>query len=77
MSEERERTAWDHTAFIAATLVNINRDPKKSKAATVASLNPYRAGRERESRVDAKLNQQDSMDLLRKLTGNMKKGRRT
>lgn len=75
MSEERERTAWDHTAFIAATLININRDPKKSKAATVASLNPYRC--RRESRVDAKLNQQDSMDLLRKLTGSMKNGRRT
>ena len=40
MVEGRGREAWNHTANILATLVNINRDPKKS-AIKASGVNPY------------------------------------
>jgi hypothetical protein len=29
MAEGRSRAAWDHTAYVVATLANVHRDPKK------------------------------------------------
>jgi hypothetical protein len=41
MAEARQRAAWNHTSVLLATLVNINRDPKKGRAAKPADFNPF------------------------------------
>jgi hypothetical protein len=41
MSEARGRFEWEQTSSLMALVVNLTRDPKKSKAAKPADFNPY------------------------------------
>jgi hypothetical protein len=41
MVEARGRFEWNQTSALLATVINIMRDPKKSKAITPDELNPY------------------------------------
>ena len=43
MAEGYDRHAWNHTSALIATLVNINRDPKKP-VIPVARFHPYETG---------------------------------
>jgi len=56
MAEARQRDNWNHTAAVMALLVNINRDPKKSRPAKPADFHPM--VRRRKAGMD--------WDLLRK-----------
>ena len=47
MAEGRDRNAWNHTAATIATLVNINRDPKKT-AVPAQRFHPYEQPRTRD-----------------------------
>ena len=47
MVEGDQRKQWDHTASIIATIVNVNRDPKKS-ALPVSRFHPYESKRRRQ-----------------------------
>ena len=40
MAEGRQREAWNHTASLLALLANCHRDPKRSRACTVADFHP-------------------------------------
>lgn len=48
MAEARRLEAWDMVATVCMTLVDINRDPRKSKAPRPEWFNPVRAQRARE-----------------------------
>ncbi len=41
MSDGRSRERWEHTAFLAAMLANVNRDPKKTKPFKPDDFNPF------------------------------------
>jgi len=41
MREGKASESWDHTAAIVATLANIHRDNKKTKAITIDQIHPY------------------------------------
>ena len=42
MAEEHDKTQWNHTASIHATIANVNRDPKKRKKPfTPEDFHPY------------------------------------
>ncbi|MFA5526637.1 MAG: hypothetical protein WC992_07425 [Acholeplasmataceae bacterium] len=43
--------AWDQTALVVATVLNVNRDPKKGKPVNPDDINPYRRGKRREVRA--------------------------
>ena len=47
MAEGRQRKLWDHTASIVATIVNVNRDPKKSPV-PASRFHPFDGGRGRQ-----------------------------
>lgn len=57
---------WDHTAAICATIMNVNRDPKKSKLVEFSSLNPFRNKKKRQ-KPKITLGVKDSMNLLKKV----------
>ena len=40
MAEGRQREAWTHTAALLALLANCHRDPKRSRAFTIADFHP-------------------------------------
>lgn len=42
MNNAHQVTAWDHTAAICATVINMHRDPRRSRAVDVVKLNPFR-----------------------------------
>lgn len=58
-----DRIAWNHTASIAATIMNCHRDPKKSKAVKPKDLNPYQK-EERKHLTAGKLH--SMKDLIKK-----------
>ena len=43
MAEAREKAEWQRTAGLMALVVNLVRNPKKSKPAVPADFNPYHA----------------------------------
>lgn len=43
MAEAHEKAEWQRTAGLMALIVNLVRNPKKSKPATPADFNPYHA----------------------------------
>lgn len=47
MSESRGKDNWAHTANILAMLFNVNRDPRKQRALTPETFNPYERKGER------------------------------
>ncbi len=52
MARGRMTEAWNHTSQLLALTYNVNRDPKKTKAATPADFHPLAdaAGRKRKQR---------------------------
>ncbi len=40
MTESRQREMWNHTASVLAMLINLNRDPKRSRAIKPTELHP-------------------------------------
>jgi hypothetical protein len=40
MAESRQQESWNHTSALLAMLVNVNRDPKKGRAAKPADFHP-------------------------------------
>lgn len=67
MCHAHNMIAWDHTAAICATVVNMHRDPKRSKPAQAAKMNPYRLEESRIEKAKIRLNSQDSMKLLKRV----------
>ena len=65
MHNSHEMIAWDHTAAIVAAIINMHRDPKRSKAVDIRKMNPYRSGAT--SRPQIRLNAKDSMKLLKRV----------
>lgn len=47
MAHGRQRDQWNHTATLLAMLANINRDPKKSRAARPMDFHPMPDGKRR------------------------------
>lgn len=47
--------AWDQTALLATLLVNMHRDPKRSKAAKVEDFHPFVTRRRRAKMTPADL----------------------
>jgi hypothetical protein len=43
--ESRQTDSWSRTAHLLATILNVNRDPKRSKAISPADLMPQRRRR--------------------------------
>ena len=41
MADGRGKIAWAQTSNLMAMIVNVMRDPKKSKAVSAAEFNPY------------------------------------
>lgn len=41
MARAKRRDMWDHTANLLALLINVNRDPKKSRPATAEEIHPF------------------------------------
>lgn len=41
MSEARQRADWERASSLLALTFNVNRDPKKTRAATPADFNPF------------------------------------
>lgn len=41
MAEARQRAAWNQTSALLAMIVNVNRDPKRSRAAKPSDFNPF------------------------------------
>lgn len=41
MAEAKQREAWNHTAALLALMVNLTRNPKKSKPAKPEDFNPF------------------------------------
>ena len=67
MCNAKNMIAWDHTAALCATVINMHRDPKRSKPAEAAKLNPYRKGGVKKDRPKIRLNKADSMKLLKRV----------
>ena len=65
MHNSHEMIAWDHTAAICAAIINMHRDPKKSKSVDIRKLNPYRSGSTEKPKI--RLNSKDSMKLLKRV----------
>ena len=61
-----QSSAWDHTASICATIINMHRDPKKSQPADPAKMNPYRVSKGGKT-PKIRLNTEDSMKLLKRV----------
>jgi hypothetical protein len=47
MAESRGKDNWNHTANILAMLFNVNRDPRKQRAVTPETFNPFERKGER------------------------------
>lgn len=62
MARSKMAEAWDHTAAIVATLINLNRK-KSSQAVKAIDLNPFRCKQREKPKI--KLNSKDSMKLLK------------
>jgi hypothetical protein len=43
MAEARGRDNWAHTSALLALIANVNRDPRKTPAASPADFNPFEA----------------------------------
>lgn len=41
MAEERLRSQWNQTSTVLAAVLNVNRDPRKSRPVRPEQLNPY------------------------------------
>lgn len=54
MHRYREKIAWDHTAAILATIINSNRDPKRSTPVDPNRINPYRKDERRAHGFDVR-----------------------
>lgn len=65
MHGTHQLTAWDHTAAICATVINMHRDPKKSRAVDIQKLNPYRTQKAAMPKI--RLNSADSMKMLKRV----------
>lgn len=65
MIEGDQKAAWDHTAAICATVINMHRDPKKGKPISPTALNPYRNKGKETPKI--KLNKEQSMKLLKRV----------
>jgi len=52
MAHGKNRADWDHTSYISALLLNINRDPKKQRAVQPHELNPYARARAAKQKPD-------------------------
>ena len=71
MAEGRGEEAWQHTSALLATLININRDPKKGRPVKLDAFNPYSR---RQAKVPAS---KANVRLLREVfVGNDRKGRK-
>lgn len=66
MFENNMKYRWDQTAAICATIMNVNRDPKKCKLVEFSSLNPFRNKKKRR-KPKITLGVKDSMSLLKKV----------
>ena len=49
MAEERGRFEWNQTSSMIAVVINMMRDPKKSKAVTPDMFNPFAKKRNKQS----------------------------
>lgn len=67
MAQSRQMTNWDHTAAVCATILNVNRDPKKSQPADPAKLNPFRQNAVTPKKPIVKLSPEDSMKVLKQV----------
>ena len=65
MCDGNQKTAWDHTSAICATIINMHRDPRKGCAADPRKMNPYRTAAKETPKI--KLNSKDSMKLLKRV----------
>ena len=45
MAEARRRDEWDRTSVVLALIFNVNRDPKKVRAASPEDFHPLARGR--------------------------------
>lgn len=53
MARSRQDSDWMHTSALMALLVNINRDPKKTRAAKPEDFHPMRCEREESAPIPA------------------------
>ena len=67
MADAKCFAAWDHTAALCATVINMHRDPKRSKPVDPAKMNPYRKGTSAGGKPQIRLNKADSMKLLKRV----------
>ena len=67
MAKARQMTDWDHTAAICATILNVNRDPKKSQPIDPAKLNPFRRAVPETKKPVIKLSSEESMKVLKQV----------
>jgi len=68
--EHDDQLLWSQTSAIVATLLNVNRDPKKGRLVSPEELNPYAGNRRRRSKRVA---DEKDLQLLREVFGGSKK----
>lgn len=65
MAEAKGRDAWNHTAALLATMININR-PKGKTPIKADSLNPYA----RQNHINAMvINREEAVEVFKKIAG--------
>jgi hypothetical protein len=64
MAQARNREAWNHTAVMLATIINLYR-PKGKKPVKAEELNPY-AKRKRNSNAMT-INKQEAQEIFREI----------
>ena len=67
MNNAHQVTAWDHTAAICATVINMHRDPRRSRPADVVKMNPFRTQVAAAPKI--KLDAAASMKVLKRVFG--------
>lgn len=69
MAEARGREAWNHTAALLATIININR-PKGKSAVKAEALNPY--ARRRQAGVMV-ISRKEAAEVFKQMAAQAKK----
>jgi hypothetical protein len=73
MARARQEAEWDRTAAILATIVNINRDPRKSRPVSTRELNPYRDGTAHVSEDAITVSRDEAVQLFRQMAASAKR----
>jgi len=52
MADGKMARDWDHTALIVSTMLNINRDPKKSKPVSQSQCHPFLCHKKKKKTIE-------------------------